>query len=74
MFCDHIAFSLIEIVFPNRSIFKKSDLMNCHVIAAPSVDAMLKNFVSETQEGDKLQLRKSLKLNLVHIVLGIFHW
>lgn len=48
--------------------------MNCHVIAAPSVDAMLKNFVSETQEGDKLQLRKSLKLNLVHIVLGIFHW
>lgn len=29
-----------------------SDLVNCHVIAAPSMVAMFENFVSVTQEED----------------------
>ncbi|KAL7988539.1 hypothetical protein Chor_007458 [Crotalus horridus] len=34
-----------------------SDLVNCHVIAAPSVVAMFENFVSVTQEEDVPQVR-----------------
>ena len=33
-----------------------SDLVNCHVIAAPSMVAMFENFVSVTQEEDVPQV------------------
>lgn len=63
----------------NRNHFSQqvrflSDLVNCHVIAAPSMVAMFENFVSVTQEEDVPQVRKPLMLNLVHIIPGIFHW
>uniref|UniRef100_A0A452U817 Nuclear cap-binding protein subunit 1 n=1 Tax=Ursus maritimus TaxID=29073 RepID=A0A452U817_URSMA len=35
-----------------------SDLVNCHVIAAPSMVAMFENFVSVTQEEDVPQVRR----------------
>lgn len=35
-----------------------SDLVNCHVIAAPSLVAMFENFVSVTQEEDIPQVNK----------------
>lgn len=36
-----------------------SDLVNCHVIAAPSMVAMFENFVSVTQEEDVPQVDAS---------------
>lgn len=36
-----------------------SDLVNCHVIAAPSMVAMFENFVSVTQEEDIPQVNVS---------------
>lgn len=38
-----------------------SDLVNCHVIAAPSMVAMFENFVSVTQEEDVPQVGGRLK-------------
>lgn len=38
-----------------------SDLVNCHVIAAPSMVAMFENFVSVTQEEDVPQVRRKFK-------------
>lgn len=54
-------FSLLEVRF-------LSDLVNCHVIAAPSMVAMFENFVSVTQEEDVPQVSKrSVDF------LGLFH-
>lgn len=38
-----------------------SDLVNCHVIAAPSMVAMFENFVSVTQEEDVPQVGRRLR-------------
>lgn len=45
-----------------------SDLVNCHVIAAPSMVAMFENFVSVTQEEDVPQVSKRSVGSL-----GLFH-
>lgn len=37
-----------------------SDLVNCHVIAAPSMVAMFENFISVTQEEDVPQVALTL--------------
>lgn len=50
-----------------------SDLVNCHVIAAPSMVAMFENFVSVAQEEDVPQVRKSLMINPFSVVLRISH-
>lgn len=40
-----------------------SDLVNCHVIAAPSMVAMFENFVSVTQEEDVPQVCRRWRWN-----------
>ncbi|GCB60473.1 nuclear cap-binding protein subunit 1 [Scyliorhinus torazame] len=42
-----------------------SDLVNCHVIAAPSMVAMFENFISVTQEEDVPQVRCDWYVNTV---------
>ncbi|EGW07921.1 Nuclear cap-binding protein subunit 1 [Cricetulus griseus] len=49
--------SLVELKIDNQVRFL-SDLVNCHVIAAPSMVAMFENFVSVTQEEDVPQVRR----------------
>ncbi|KAM4555378.1 nuclear cap-binding protein subunit 1 isoform 1-T1 [Odontesthes bonariensis] len=48
-----------------------SDLVNCHVIAAPSMVAMFENFVSVTQEEDVPQVRSDW---FVYVVLCCLPW
>uniref|UniRef100_A0A8D0CXY5 Nuclear cap binding protein subunit 1 n=1 Tax=Sander lucioperca TaxID=283035 RepID=A0A8D0CXY5_SANLU len=48
-----------------------SDLVNCHVIAAPSMVAMFENFVSVTQEEDVPQVRSDW---FVYVVLSCLPW
>uniref|UniRef100_A0A672QPJ3 Nuclear cap binding protein subunit 1 n=1 Tax=Sinocyclocheilus grahami TaxID=75366 RepID=A0A672QPJ3_SINGR len=48
-----------------------SDLVNCHVIAAPSMVAMFENFVSVTQEEDIPQVRSDW---YVYVVLSSLPW
>uniref|UniRef100_A0A8C4ZAV0 MIF4G domain-containing protein n=1 Tax=Gadus morhua TaxID=8049 RepID=A0A8C4ZAV0_GADMO len=48
-----------------------SDLVNCHVIAAPSMVAMFENFISVTQEEDVPQVRSDW---FVHVVLSCLPW
>ncbi|XP_052011099.1 nuclear cap-binding protein subunit 1-like [Xyrauchen texanus] len=48
-----------------------SDLVNCHVIAAPSMVAMFENFVSVTQEEDIPQVRSDW---YVYAVLSSLPW
>uniref|UniRef100_A0A3P8Z648 MIF4G domain-containing protein n=1 Tax=Esox lucius TaxID=8010 RepID=A0A3P8Z648_ESOLU len=48
-----------------------SDLVNCHVIAAPSMVAMFENFVSVTQEEDVPQVRSDW---FVYVVLSSLPW
>ncbi|CAL8267352.1 unnamed protein product [Boreogadus saida] len=48
-----------------------SDLVNCHVIAAPSMVAMFENFISVTQEEDVPQVRSDW---FVHVVLSSLPW
>ncbi|XP_016102474.1 nuclear cap-binding protein subunit 1-like [Sinocyclocheilus grahami] len=48
-----------------------SDLVNCHVIAAPSMVAMFENFVSVTQEEDIPQVRSDW---YVYAVLSSLAW
>lgn len=48
-----------------------SDLVNCHVIAAPSMVAMFENFVSVTQEDDIPQVRSDW---YVYAVLSCLPW
>ncbi|XP_062405532.1 nuclear cap-binding protein subunit 1 [Sardina pilchardus] len=48
-----------------------SDLVNCHVIAAPSMVAMFENFVSVTQEEDIPQVRSDW---FVYVVLSCLPW
>ncbi|KAK0138258.1 Nuclear cap-binding protein subunit 1 [Merluccius polli] len=48
-----------------------SDLVNCHVIAAPSMVAMFENFISVTQEDDVPQVRSDW---FVHVVLSCLPW
>ncbi|TSK45881.1 Nuclear cap-binding protein subunit 1 [Bagarius yarrelli] len=48
-----------------------SDLVNCHVIAAPSMLAMFENFVSVTQEEDIPQVRSDW---YVYAVLSCMPW
>uniref|UniRef100_A0AAR2JQL2 Nuclear cap binding protein subunit 1 n=1 Tax=Pygocentrus nattereri TaxID=42514 RepID=A0AAR2JQL2_PYGNA len=48
-----------------------SDLVNCHVIAAPSMVAMFENFVSVTQEEDIPQVRSDW---YVYAVLSCLPW
>ncbi|KAI7801640.1 putative nuclear cap-binding protein subunit 1 [Triplophysa rosa] len=48
-----------------------SDLVNCHVIAAPSMVAMFENFVSVTQEEDIPQVRSDW---YVYAVLSNLPW
>ncbi|MCI4381645.1 hypothetical protein PGIGA_G00254480 [Pangasianodon gigas] len=48
-----------------------SDLVNCHVIAAPSMVAMFENFVSVTQEEDIPQVRSDW---YVYAVLSCMPW
>lgn len=72
LLCDYITFRFNRNCFPLQVRFL-SDLVNCHVIAAPSMVAMFENFVSVTQEEDVPQVRKPLMLSLVHTVLGGFH-
>ncbi|XP_070692706.1 nuclear cap-binding protein subunit 1 isoform X2 [Pempheris klunzingeri] len=48
-----------------------SDLVNCHVIAAPSMVAMFENFVSVTQEEDVPQVRSDW---FVYVVLACLPW
>ncbi|XP_062857290.1 nuclear cap-binding protein subunit 1 isoform X3 [Trichomycterus rosablanca] len=48
-----------------------SDLVNCHVIAAPSMLAMFENFVSVTQEEDIPQVRSDW---YVYAVLSCLPW
>uniref|UniRef100_A0A673YRZ2 Nuclear cap binding protein subunit 1 n=1 Tax=Salmo trutta TaxID=8032 RepID=A0A673YRZ2_SALTR len=47
------------------------DLVNCHVIAAPSMVAMFENFVSVTQEEDVPQVRSDW---FVYVVLSSLPW
>lgn len=46
-----------------------SDLVNCHVIAAPSMVAMFENFVSVIQEEDVPQVGKELMWNVIFCLL-----
>ncbi|KAI9521346.1 Nuclear cap-binding protein subunit 1 [Dissostichus eleginoides] len=48
-----------------------SDLVNCHVIAAPSMVAMFENFISVTQEEDVPQVRADW---YVYVVLSCLPW
>ncbi|XP_068451777.1 nuclear cap-binding protein subunit 1 [Clinocottus analis] len=48
-----------------------SDLVNCHVIAAPSMVAMFENFISVTQEEDVPQVRSDW---FVYVVLSCLPW
>uniref|UniRef100_A0A3B4BA43 MIF4G domain-containing protein n=1 Tax=Periophthalmus magnuspinnatus TaxID=409849 RepID=A0A3B4BA43_9GOBI len=48
-----------------------SDLVNCHVIAAPSMVAMFENFVSVTQEEDVPQVRSDW---FVYVVMSCLPW
>uniref|UniRef100_A0A3P9L725 Nuclear cap binding protein subunit 1 n=1 Tax=Oryzias latipes TaxID=8090 RepID=A0A3P9L725_ORYLA len=48
-----------------------SDLVNCHVIAAPSMVAMFENFISVTQEEDVPQVRLDW---FVYVVLSCLPW
>ncbi|XP_056328495.1 nuclear cap-binding protein subunit 1 isoform X2 [Danio aesculapii] len=48
-----------------------SDLVNCHVIAAPSMVAMFENFISVTQEEDIPQVRSDW---YVYAVLSSLPW
>ncbi|XP_053284070.1 nuclear cap-binding protein subunit 1 isoform X2 [Pleuronectes platessa] len=48
-----------------------SDLVNCHVIAAPSMVAMFENFISVTQEEDVPQVRSDW---FVYVVLSSLPW
>lgn len=48
-----------------------SDLVNCHVIAAPSMVAMFDNFISVTQEDDIPQVRSDW---FVYTVLSCLPW
>ncbi|KAM8909273.1 nuclear cap-binding protein subunit 1 [Spinachia spinachia] len=48
-----------------------SDLVNCHVIAAPSMVAMFENFISVTQEEDVPQVRSDW---FVYMVLSCLPW
>ncbi|XP_049603900.1 nuclear cap-binding protein subunit 1 isoform X1 [Syngnathus scovelli] len=48
-----------------------SDLVNCHVIAAPSMVAMFENFVSVMQEEDVPQVRSDW---FVYVVLSCLPW
>ncbi|XP_027864963.1 nuclear cap-binding protein subunit 1 [Xiphophorus couchianus] len=48
-----------------------SDLVNCHVIAAPSMVVMFENFVSVTQEEDVPQVRSDW---FVYVVLSCLPW
>ncbi|PIO12372.1 hypothetical protein AB205_0028250, partial [Aquarana catesbeiana] len=48
-----------------------SDLVNCHVIAAPSMVAMFENFVGVTQEEDIPQVRSDW---YVFAVLSSLPW
>ncbi|XP_075904157.1 nuclear cap-binding protein subunit 1 isoform X1 [Nelusetta ayraudi] len=47
------------------------DLVNCHVIAAPSMVAMFENFISVTQEEDVPQVRSDW---FVYVVLSCLPW
>uniref|UniRef100_A0A3P9NH11 Nuclear cap binding protein subunit 1 n=1 Tax=Poecilia reticulata TaxID=8081 RepID=A0A3P9NH11_POERE len=58
----------IEAVYLVRFL---SDLVNCHVIAAPSMVVMFENFVSVTQEEDVPQVRSDW---FVYVVLSCLPW
>lgn len=50
-----LSFSIVEALCSPQVRFL-SDLVNCHVIAAPSMVAMFENFISVTQEEDVPQV------------------
>uniref|UniRef100_A0A8C4TKU5 Nuclear cap binding protein subunit 1 n=1 Tax=Erpetoichthys calabaricus TaxID=27687 RepID=A0A8C4TKU5_ERPCA len=60
--------SFYEAVYVVRFL---SDLVNCHVIAAPSMVAMFENFVSVIQEEDAPQVRRDW---YVYAVLSSLPW
>lgn len=65
--CKNVIFNVIFLIPQVRFL---SDLVNCHVIAAPSMVAMFENFISVTQEEDVPQVDQQHSISLHWYPLG----